>query len=85
MENADRPEEKRSVVAPTLLLLLPVLYLASVGPLYGLNERGILSDSTWETICRTVYLPLVYLEEETRFFESPPGAAYIWYLELFAD
>ena len=53
------------------LLLLPALYLASVGPLYGLNDRGLLSDSKWDAICRTVYFPLVYLECGDRVSSSP--------------
>lgn len=84
MEGAERPAERRSQPLPWILILLPVLYLASAGPLLGLNERGIISDSAWETLCTSVYAPLVWLETRTDFFDTLPGSAYMWYLRLFA-
>lgn len=66
-----------------VLVLLPVLYVASLGPLVGLYADGIISGSTFNDIAWTAYLPLACLEQETDFFETPPGSAYMWYLSLF--
>ncbi len=68
-----------------LSLMLLVGYLASVGPLYGLHDRGMLDTSTYETIFETVYFPLMYVVSHSEFFEEHPvGLAYVWYVELWA-
>jgi hypothetical protein len=65
------------------VLLLPLFYLASVGPIIGLVERGIVSEEAWETMCESVFLPLAWIETRTKFFDERPGSTYIWYLQLF--
>ena len=84
MENAEPPREHRQIPWLTIgLVLLPVLYLASVGPLYGLNERGVLPDAVWDSLCGSVFLPLAWLETETDLFKTFPGEAYLRYIQLF--
>lgn len=83
MGNTDDPEGRRFTLPWLIPVLLPVLYLGSVGPLVGLNERGILPDPIWETLCNSVFAPLAWLESETDVFETSPGIAYMRYIQLF--
>jgi hypothetical protein len=82
MGSAENPGERRSLLPVVVLVLLPVLYVASLGPVVGLYEHGIISGSTFNDIVWTAYFPLACLEE-TDFFDTPPGSAYMWYLSLF--
>ena len=84
MENAEPPREHQQISWLVIgLMLLPVLYLGSVGPLRGFAARGIISDSAWQMLCASVYAPLCWLETETNFFDTLLGSAYIFYLDLF--
>ena len=76
-------QQRRPWLTILSLSLLLVFYLASLGPFIGLYEHGFLTDSISESIVKTVYFPLVLLDENTDFFETPVGECYVWYLELF--
>lgn len=82
MGNAEHPESRRSLLPVVILVLLPVVYLAALGPIVGLAHRGLIPDGMMTPLI-VAYWPLSWIEEETDFFEQPPGSAYVWYVELF--
>lgn len=83
MENADDPQQRPRSWLLVALVLLPVLYLASAGPLYGLHARGILSETAWESLSRSVFAPLAWMETETDLFKTLPGEVYLRYIHFF--
>lgn len=57
-----------------VILLVPIVYVLSVGPMFRLREDEVVGDSPWETI----YSPLAWLHDHT-FLEGPLD----WYVELW--
>lgn len=82
MGNADHAEKRRFTLLWLILVLLPVLYLGLLGPLSGLNARGLLPEFL-EIPLSIVYLPIGVIGEFTGFFEYPPGSLLREYIELF--
>lgn len=82
MGNTARAENRRFPLLWLIPVLLPVLYLGLLGPLSGLNARGLLPEFL-EIPLSIAYLPIGLIGEFTGFFERPPGAALIWYIDLF--
>jgi hypothetical protein len=65
-------------------LLVVLLYLASVGPVVGISERGWVSDAVYDTLFDTVYFPLSWIDDNTEFFkEHPVGKPYSDYVYLW--
>lgn len=65
---------------PLLLLLSPILYLASVGPVaWFVRTSGLPIDSTAGKIISTLYWPVEYLANNA----PGVGKLIIWYVELF--
>ena len=56
------------------VLLLPVIYLLSIGPAVWLSDRGLVSDRV-----EFAYYPLIWLAERTEWFV----ASLRWYIELW--
>ena len=68
--------KRRALIA--FVLLLPVLYVLSAGPLLGLHDRGRLPD--WgENAVEVFYAPLGWL----MFSCEPVGRLIGWYLGLW--
>ncbi len=61
-----------------LLVLLPVLYVASVGPVVRLQNHGYIPDSVSRAI-PVFYRPLLWLDES----DSRLGTAIKWYARLW--
>ena len=57
-DSHDIAESKRF---PWMAVLLLVLYLLSIGPVYGLAVRGMISNETASFLGSTVYAPLAWL------------------------
>lgn len=68
---------------PACLYLMFVLYLASLGPVAWLYGHKHISGRTYDTIWKTVYFPLAWLEYESDFFDQPIGEAYTRYVDWF--
>jgi hypothetical protein len=47
METERRPSDRRLVLVVSIILLIPALYLASIGPACGLFDRGFISAETY--------------------------------------
>jgi hypothetical protein len=60
------------------VLLLPVLYVASLGPAVYLHERGVLSNETGETI----YAPLMLLADRSESFRTTMERYAEWWSAL---
>lgn len=56
------------------VLLFPMLYVLSVGPMLRLNRSGVVRDSAMETL----YFPLAWLHDHA-LLEGPLD----WYIELW--
>jgi hypothetical protein len=73
-------ESRRSatpvVVAVLVTILLPVVYLLSIGPAVWLIQHEYLARET----ARAIYYPLVFAAEHNSWF----NAALQWYSEWFA-
>ena len=84
MGTADQTDRSRSPWPVIVLLLLPVIYLASLGPFVWVVDHGGLPSDAAESIVTTVYSPVVYLDSNTDFFdEHPIGRAYAAYVNWF--
>ena len=76
-------DDKRSTpwlaIVLIVLVLLPVLYLLSLGPVVGLVDRGYLPQEpvAW------IYLPLEYFVENGGAVGQVCGDAVMWYVEFF--
>lgn len=63
-----------------LLVLAPVLYLASVGPVaWIVNTHSLEMDSIPGMVISIIYWPVIFLANEVSLF----GDVLTWYLELF--
>jgi hypothetical protein len=82
MGNAENPERGKSLLPAAILVLLPVVYLAALGPIAGLAHRGLIPEGI-VNVLNVAYWPVGWIDEKTDFFEQPPGSAYVWYVELF--
>jgi hypothetical protein len=69
-----RPSPTLAIVL-VMLVLLPVLYVLSVGPMVALTERGLVSEGVFGTI----YLPLIWLVDNCQ-----PAEVFLnWYASFF--
>ena len=64
-----------TVAAVGLLVLLPLLYILSAGPMIGLMSRGYISESA----TMAVYEPLDFVCERC----TPVNDGICWYVDLF--
>lgn len=64
-----------TVAAACLLVLVPLLYILSAGPVIGLMYRGYISQST----TMTVYSPLAFVSDKF----TPLKEGMNWYVDLF--
>jgi hypothetical protein len=80
----DRPTKRRTspfIVWPVCLVLFVVIYVASYGPFVWFWAHEKISLETGERIDKTVYFPIWWIGENTRFFEDHPvGRAYTSYI-----
>ena len=79
MNASGKVPEQRAVLIVVIGLLIPLFYLASIGPAFGLYERGFISYETYfayiQPCCYTVaYIPHVRLaiEEYAGLFSKRP-------------
>lgn len=76
----DRPHDQKRQRGPFVgclavaVVLLPALYVLSVGPAIWLHHHGYLTDSA-----AIIYVPLGYLHESWK----PIGDAMDWYMDLW--
>ena len=64
-----------NVAAVGVLVLLPLLYILSAGPVIGLVSRGYISEGA----TMAVYYPLAFVCESC----TPVGEGMCWYVDLF--
>lgn len=84
MESADQSDQRRSPWLLSVLLVLPVIYLASLGPFVWVADHGGIPPAAAESIVTTVYYPIVYVDSNTDFFDDHPlGKAYAAYVNWF--
>lgn len=62
------------ITAVLLVLLLPILYVASTGPALWLKRNGFMTDSTLDTI----YCPLIWAAERTELKTHLRQYALLW-------
>ena len=68
-----------SLVAFGMIVVLPILYVLSIGPLEALDDSGYISvNLVW---ARAVYWPLGWCCERSESFAS----AIDWYIDLWTD
>jgi hypothetical protein len=68
------------VVAVVLFIVLaPVLYVTSIGPVIWLSERGLINTDE-DSAAVVIYSPLIYAAECSPTLE----AAFTWYASIFA-
>ena len=79
----DQQDGRRPLSPVAVLVIAPMLYLASIGPMYGLYARGYISQSAWNSIGATVYRPIVYLAVDSPLAESEAVEAHVAYVHLF--
>jgi hypothetical protein len=65
-----------AVLALGLVIVLPVLYVASIGPAWGLYCRGVIEAETYDAI----YAPVLYV---TRRFELAGDVLEAWWCGLW--
>jgi len=66
---------------PLCLLVLWVLYLASLGPVSWLLVHDKISIETYMRLSQTIYFPIQWVAENTHFLENNPmGRAYLSYV-----
>lgn len=82
MAHTEYPERRRSMLPVVVVVLLLVIYPAALGPLKWLYEQGTISPRV-AVFLNDAYAPLRWIEDNTDFFEHPPGSAFVWYVELF--
>lgn len=69
------------LVWPACIVLLLAFYVASLGPAIWMNERGWISQDSFNRMRTTVYFPMKYLANETEFYqETAVGRMYVSYL-----
>lgn len=67
-------------VLALLLMLLPVLYVLSIGPAVWLHDRGLMSNGLDE-IAEVVYAPLDWAADASPLIEDPLD----FYIELWEE
>jgi hypothetical protein len=81
--NKKNPTEGKSkylIASVLLIMLLPLVYVLSVGPAVWLQMNGYLSESV-EDALEVIYLPLAWLVMNSEWAEAMLMA----YLSLFTD
>jgi hypothetical protein len=60
---------------PWLIVLLPVVYVLSIGPVAKMSEAGLIAEAT----CRVIYAPLIILDRHV------PGVEHFldWYMQMW--
>lgn len=62
-----------------LILLLPVLYVASIGPAHSIATRYVYANGGDTPMLRLMYRPLTWLTEQSSIVRD----AITWYVTLF--
>jgi hypothetical protein len=65
-----------ALVLVVVLVLLPMLYVLSVGPVARLADNGLI-DQNWNTVLGVIYWPLDWTADNVPVV----GPAIIWYVE----
>ena len=83
-----QPQQRRTSLLgyAIAVVLLIVLYVASLGPVVALWDSGYISDAVFDRLFDTVCFPLSALDEITDFSnENPIGMVYSRYVEWWVD
>ena len=67
-----------AVVAMLVLLLLPLLYVLSIGPVVWLHGRGMMSPAITNA-AETIYEPLDWAAQRSALVEQPLSAYVEWW------
>jgi hypothetical protein len=67
-----------AVVAVLLLVVLPLLYVLSVGPAVWVHESGMLSPGGKHAL-ETIYLPVEWAAYKSQVISTP----LMWYIDLW--
>ena len=81
---SDSPPNRRRVwpAVVAALVLLPALYVASMGPVVGLADRGYIPESVL-SVLSLIYYPATFVISWVCSYSDTAEAVVLWYFDLF--
>lgn len=78
----DSHDNDRSTGFPwiTVMMLLPILYVLSPGPLWWMQVHGMITEDTSILLGKTIYFPLAFAVDSSETVHD----VFVYYISLFA-